>query len=102
VANDPEKRRLRTEVAELAEAVRELRAQIAQQSAHHHCHGCTCLHWHYSPLPPQPYYPVITTPYVITCGSTTGNINTKSADTVTYTSNNHGAVTTALGAINYS
>ncbi len=62
---DSEKRRLRDEVAELTRAVGELREQLAQQAVHH-CGGCRCFHYHFTPLPT---YPV--TPYVITYGSTT-------------------------------
>ena len=49
---DEEKRHLREEVAELAEAVRQLREQLAGQ---HHCH---C---YYLPCPLPHYY---TPPYV--------------------------------------
>ena len=52
---------------ELAEAVRELRAEVAAlraERAGHHCHGCGCAGWAYFyPLTPQPY-PM---PYQITC-----------------------------------
>jgi hypothetical protein len=53
---------------ELAEAVRELRAEVAAfraERAAHHCHGCGCRAWSYYPYPltPQPY-PV---PYTVTC-----------------------------------
>lgn len=70
MTDDNGKRKLRDEVASLAEMVSELRAELAQQrlaAAMHHCHGCHCQPiWVYQPL--QPY---INTPYIVTCGATT-------------------------------
>lgn len=51
---------------ELAEAVRELRAEVAAlraEHAVHHCHGCWPWSYYPYPLTPQPY-PV---QYQITC-----------------------------------
>ena len=100
---DNEKRRLRDEVAELAEAVRDLRGQLAQRDAHHCCYGwhscCGSLHWHGCPN-----YPAVTTvtypQYQTVCGTTSVAAGVPNA-TVTYT-NVGGDTSTALGAINYS
>jgi hypothetical protein len=50
---------------EIADLVRELRAEVAQlraERAVHHCHGCSCIHmtWTY-PLTPSTYpaYPTV-------------------------------------------
>jgi len=52
---------------ELAETVRELRAEVeklrAEQAGHGHC-GCTHIHWQ-----PQPWQPMVTYPYTVTYGS---------------------------------
>jgi hypothetical protein len=52
---------------EIADTVRELRAELAQlraERAVHHCHGCSCVHmtWTYPVVPPP-----FTYPYVVTC-----------------------------------
>jgi hypothetical protein len=73
--------------AELAEAVRELRAEVASlraERALHHCHGCGCAGWAYLypyPLTPQPYV----MPYQITC-ETPPNVITTGTSTVSGTS----------------
>jgi hypothetical protein len=77
---------LRDDVAELAEAVRELRdrevadtlrdlrAEVAQLRAErtaHHCHGCSCTHFHWQPytwtLPGTVTHPN----YTVTSGTST-------------------------------
>jgi hypothetical protein len=62
---DAEKKRLRDEVAELSEAVRALRDELALARAAHHCHGCHCVHpvW----VVPGATYP----PYQIWSGTVT-------------------------------
>jgi uncharacterized small protein (DUF1192 family) len=78
------------ELAELAEAVRELRdrevadeiralraeiERLRAERAVHHCHGCTCAHIHWHPyawtIPGTVTYPN----YVVTCGSSTANVS---------------------------
>ena len=69
-----EKKRLRDEVAELSEAVRELREQLAQRQQHVCCPGacCHCARpvWVY----PHAYYPPIY-PYTVIYGSSTTPIS---------------------------
>lgn len=86
------------EVAELTEAVHELRdREVADELARLReevaalragkdsgCHGhCTCIHWHYTPTP---WYPVTQPVYTVTniggagsgaltCGATTSTVN---------------------------
>ena len=57
---DAEKKRLRDEVAELAEAVRTLRDELVITRAAYRCDGCHCVHlaWTY-PLPGCAPYPPI-------------------------------------------
>jgi hypothetical protein len=51
---------------ELAETVRELRAEVEKLRAERAGHGhCGCMHIHYQP---QPWYPTATFPYTVTCG----------------------------------
>jgi hypothetical protein len=82
---------IRDEVAELAEAVRELkdrevadtlrdlRAEVEKlraDRAAHHCHGCTCMHIHWQPytwtVPGTVTYPN----YVVTSGTSTAGSTT--------------------------
>jgi len=67
---DAEKKRLRDEVAELSEAVRALRDELALARAAHHCH---CMHtWVYPNAVYPPYQPLR-----VWCGTvTTGSIGT--------------------------
>lgn len=74
MAGDDEKRRLRDEVAELSEAVRDLRDELAQERLQRAAHGCghgRCCHAYYVPVP---YTPPVWQPYVTTCGSSTSTI----------------------------
>jgi hypothetical protein len=57
---------------EIADVIRELRAEVAQlraERAVHHCHGCSCVHmtWAYSPAPIPSTYPAYPT---VICGDT--------------------------------
>ena len=71
---DEGKKHLREEVAALSGTIRELREELTalrSASTGHHCH---CGHmWVYPNYPAVPAisYPVITQPYVVTCGTTT-------------------------------
>ncbi len=54
------------ETVALAEAVRELRQEIAALRAEQAAHACSCVHYHsyaYPALPPQPYVP----PFTVAC-----------------------------------
>lgn len=82
---------VRDELAELAEAVRELREDevaaelrrlraemesLRAERAAHHCHGCSCTHIHWHPytwtVPGTVTYPN----YVVTCGADTNSVTT--------------------------
>jgi hypothetical protein len=63
--------------AELAEAVRGLRAEVEAlraERAAHQCHGCCCPSVVYCPLPPQPQPYAI--PHQVTCETPFGVITT--------------------------
>jgi len=77
---DAEKKRLRDEVAELSEAVRMLRDELAATRMAHQC----CHHVHYT-YTPTPWYPNTTYPYVVTCGSGGGISTATIPGTVTTT-----------------
>ena len=87
--------KVREELAELTEAVRELRdreiageirelraeiEKLRAEKALHHCHGCSCVHvtWTSPAWTPTPYVP----PYTITCGDTSTSIAAGSAISV--------------------
>jgi hypothetical protein len=74
---DAEKKRLRDEVAELAEAVRALRVELAIAQAAHHCH---CVHpvWVVPNASPLPYQPLR-----VWCGAVTSGTVTSGGYTVT-------------------
>ena len=77
---DDGKKHLRDEVAELSEAVRELRQELAASRNAHGCHGCHCGHTH--------WWPTWTwSPTVTYCGttsvSTSGYVTTNAVDTTT-------------------
>jgi hypothetical protein len=67
--------------AELAEAVRELREEVARLRAEqgaHACHACHCGHVCVVPVvipPPPPLPPVWTQPYQITCAGSSVGVN---------------------------
>jgi ribosomal protein L29 len=96
---------LRDEITELAEAVRELRdrevadtlrelrAEVEKLRAERNAHQCTCTHIHWQTYPAGPYTWML--PYTVTCGS--GYVSSGDTYTVTTTNTTGGynpAVTT--------
>jgi hypothetical protein len=64
--------------AELAEAVRELREEVAWLRAAQAAHGCHCGHLCISVpvvVPPPPPVPTWVQPYQVTCDTTTVGVN---------------------------
>jgi len=74
---DDGKKHLRDEVAELSEAVRELRQELAASRNVHGCHGCHCGHTHW--WPSWTWSPTVTT------SVSSGYVTTNAVDTTTAT-----------------
>lgn len=100
---DDEKRRLRDEVAELSEAVRSLREQLAAGHGHHGCcgHGCGHWHWggywHWQPTQGAAGVPVT---WTTTCDTATGGISTATMPATTINAAAGGNTTYLLPANN--
>jgi hypothetical protein len=90
---------------EVADTLRELRAEVEKLRAEkggHHCHGCSCAHVHWYPLPGTVTSPAYTTPYwQVTVGSGTSNVGGSGSVVASAASSaGYNPATTTLGISN--
>lgn len=68
---------------EVADTLRDLRAEVEKLRAERATHQCTCMHVHWYPLPGTVTYPAYTTPYwQVTVGSGTSNVGGSGSTTL--------------------